>query len=91
MAVTQNRTQEQRVRRMAERQGLELRKSRRRDPLALDYGRWWVVSPDIDPQPNDPAFSFQGHGRPARHFPWNGVESLDEVEDFLRTPPQDRS
>jgi hypothetical protein len=28
---------------MAERQGLELRKSRRRDPRAKDYGRWYIV------------------------------------------------
>ena len=34
---------ENRLRRMAERQGLALRKSRRRDPLALDYGAYWLV------------------------------------------------
>ena len=34
---------ENRLRRMAERQGLELRKSRRRDPRAKDYGRWYIV------------------------------------------------
>lgn len=35
-------TLEQRVRRMAERQGLRLRGSRRQDPLATDYGQWRV-------------------------------------------------
>jgi hypothetical protein len=37
---------ENRLRRMAERQGLVLHKSRRRDPLALDYGRWTIVDGD---------------------------------------------
>jgi hypothetical protein len=36
---------EVRLRRMAERQGLELRKSRRRDPNALGYGCWMIVDP----------------------------------------------
>ncbi len=34
---------ENRLRRMAERQGLALQKSRRRDPLALDYDRWTIA------------------------------------------------
>lgn len=37
---------ENRLRRMAERQGYVLQKSRRRDPHALDYGRWRIVDPD---------------------------------------------
>ncbi len=32
------------VRRMAHRQGLRLEKSRRRDPLALDYGTYALVN-----------------------------------------------
>jgi hypothetical protein len=39
-----NRTQENRLRRAAERQGLDLRKSRRRDPLAKDYGEIYIVN-----------------------------------------------
>jgi hypothetical protein len=74
---------------MAERQGLALRKSRRRDPLARDYDLWWVVSPDIDRQASDPDWGFHGPGRPAHHFPWKGAD-LDEVEEFLTTPPEDR-
>jgi hypothetical protein len=34
---------ENRLRRMARRRGLVLRKSRTRDPGALSYGEWWVV------------------------------------------------
>jgi hypothetical protein len=41
--VTAEKVRENRLRRMAERQGLELRKSRRRDPRAKDYGRWYMV------------------------------------------------
>jgi hypothetical protein len=37
------RVRELRLRRMAERQGLALHKSRRRDPRAIDYGRYWLV------------------------------------------------
>lgn len=34
---------ENRLRRMAKRQGLELVKSRRRDPRAYDFGAYWLV------------------------------------------------
>lgn len=37
---------ENRLRRMAERQGLRLVKSRRRDPLAVDFGRYRVETGD---------------------------------------------
>jgi hypothetical protein len=40
---TAAKTQENRVRRMAERQGLQLQRSRRRDPRARDYGRYRIV------------------------------------------------
>lgn len=36
---------ENRLRRMASRQGLALRKSRRRDPRAYDYGSYWLIDP----------------------------------------------
>lgn len=35
-------TRENRVRRMAERQGLKLAKTRRRDPRAVDYGHYFL-------------------------------------------------
>lgn len=34
---------ENRLRRMAERQGLTLTRSRRRDPRALDFGLYWLT------------------------------------------------
>ena len=42
----QEKVRENRLRRMADRQGLQLSKSRTRDPRALDYGRWLVVERD---------------------------------------------
>ena len=39
---------ENRLRRMAQRQGLRLIKSRVRDPRALDYGRWWIANPSTN-------------------------------------------
>lgn len=41
--MTAEKTREQRLRRAAKRQGLELAKSKTRDPRALDYGRWRVL------------------------------------------------
>ena len=38
--MTSEKVRENRLRRMAKRQGLALSKSRRRDPLAIDYGQW---------------------------------------------------
>ncbi|MGI8681150.1 MAG: hypothetical protein ACR2JO_03250 [Mycobacteriales bacterium] len=40
--ATSEKVRENRLRRMAARQGLSLSKSRRRDPRALDYGAWTV-------------------------------------------------
>lgn len=40
---TQEKVRENRLRRMAGRQGLQLLKSRRRDPRAIDYGIYWLV------------------------------------------------
>jgi hypothetical protein len=45
MTPGQYKTFENRCRRAAQRQGLELVKSRRRDPLALDYGTYRLYGP----------------------------------------------
>jgi hypothetical protein len=58
---------ENRARRAAQRQGMRLIKSRRRDPRALDYGQFWLV----DAYTNGAVTSGQF-----------GI-SLDEVEEFL--------
>jgi hypothetical protein len=65
------RTRETRLRRMADRQGLRLVKSRRRDPRAIDYGGYMLV----DQQTNGVIAGTGAIGRP--HW------SLDDVEEFL--------
>jgi len=41
--VESEKVRENRLRRAAGRQGLRLIKSRRRDPRAVDYGRYWIT------------------------------------------------
>ena len=60
------------LRRMAQRQGYRLVKSRRRDPLAWDYDRWMILSIDA----NAVVAGTEGIGRPS----W----SLDDVEEWLQ-------
>ncbi len=69
--MTAEKVRENRLRRMAERQGLALKKSRRRDPRAIDYERWFIVDPNL----NVAVAGTEGTGRPT----W----SLDDVEEFL--------
>jgi hypothetical protein len=45
---TPEKVRENRLRRMAERQGLRLEKSRRRDPRAIDYGRYMLVNAELN-------------------------------------------
>lgn len=40
--MSDQKVRENRLRRMAGRQGLVLSKSRRRDPRAIDYGSYWL-------------------------------------------------
>lgn len=68
--MTDEKVRENRLRRMAQRQGYRLEKSRRRDPRAYDYEGWMIVDADTNSvvagaTPN--AYSL----------------SVDEVEDWL--------
>lgn len=78
MKSREHRTRVQRLRRAAERQGLTLRVSSRRDPLALDYGGHWLIRADNE----------SGHWRSREIVLGDkyGV-SLDEVEAYLTRPP----
>jgi hypothetical protein len=68
---------ENRLRRMAARQGLVYRVSRRRDQRAIDYGRVWL----IDANMNALIAEFTpGYGPP-------GMTILDEVEAWLTGEP----
>jgi hypothetical protein len=69
--MTADKTRETRLRRMAERQGYQLVKSRRRDPRAIDYDRWMIVNP----YNNVIVAGTEVTGRP--HF------TLDDIEAWL--------
>lgn len=67
---------ENRLRRMADRQGLRLMKSRSRDPNALDFGLYALVDAETNIVVNP-----QLAGR------WVCSWSLDDVEDCLKPSP----
>ena len=72
--ATEEKVRENRLRRMAERRGLSVHKSRRRDRGALDYGHiWlerWAVQDGVDTPPGNEV--------------WAGpFRSLDELEAYF--------
>lgn len=67
-----DKARENRLRRKAERQGLTLLKSRRRDPDAIDFGGFMIVDQDT----NGAVFGATPHAYSA---------SIEEVEDWLTT------
>jgi hypothetical protein len=73
-----NKTRETRLRRAADRQGLRLERSRRRDPQAIDYDRYWL----LDLATGDVVAGASPIGRPA----WD----LDQVETWLTSDPKER-
>ena len=66
--MTEAKVKENRLRRIAKRRGFILKRSRRRDPQALDYGKYWLVD--------------ARHGGSVFADEW-GVE-LEVVEDWLK-------
>lgn len=70
MGATYEKARENRLRRIAKRQGYLLMKCRFRNPEALEYGRFWI----IDPLANAIVSGFGG---------WNHTASLDDIEGFL--------
>lgn len=71
--MTADKVRENRLRRMAARQGYQLAKSRRRDPLAVDFGVYWIV----DPNSNAIVAGDPSNG---------GGMDLDTVEKWLSEP-----
>jgi hypothetical protein len=69
----EDKVRENRVRRLAERQGYLLEKSRSRDPRAPDYGRYALVKPPV----SGPTFNRDQIGQP-----------LEEIEAWLLRPPE---
>ena len=68
--TTAEKTRETRLRRMAERQGLKLEKSRRRDHHAWDYGMFMILSAE-----NNGVVAGTVAGRPGF--------TIDDVEEYL--------
>jgi hypothetical protein len=68
--LTEEKIRENRVRRMAERQDCRLEKSRRRDPNAVDYGGYMLIS--------NPKNTVILGGSPRPY-----MASLDDVEAWL--------
>jgi hypothetical protein len=75
-STTSEKVRENRLHRMADRQGLRLVKSARRDPRALDYDGCMLV----DLQTNGVVAGTEGVGRPR----W----TLDDVERYLTGDPR---
>jgi hypothetical protein len=65
---------ENRIRRMIERQGYILKKSRSRDPRVASYGGYMIVDRETN-------------GVIAGGHPWAYSMNLDEVEEWANTPP----
>jgi hypothetical protein len=81
MATNEDRAwkvREQRARRAAKRQGLELVKSRRRDPRALDYGGYMLV---------DASTRRVVYGYGYNHF----GPRLSDIETWLTRDQQERT
>ena len=79
---------EARARRKADRQGLQLTKSRRRDPDAWDYGRYWLWKASANRQRENPVAGLPKHDGEGRlRF---GL-TLDEVEAYLSGQREEQS
>jgi hypothetical protein len=76
---TAERVRENRLRRMADRRGLRLVKSRRRDPRAVDYGRYMLV----DQATNVVVAGTGAIGRP--------IWTLDQIEAWLTSEPEEEA
>jgi hypothetical protein len=68
--MTDDKVKENRVRRLAQRRGLDIVKSRRRDPAAVDYKGYMLVDPNRN-------FAVLG-GQPFAYS-----SSLDEIENYF--------
>jgi hypothetical protein len=81
---------ENRLRRMARRQGLVLRKSTARDPRALSYGTYGLVDPQTDAWSPWVPLGGKGTVPPRGHPVGSGGlahgMTLDEIDDWLHTP-----
>jgi hypothetical protein len=80
----ETKVRENRLRRAAERQGLRLEKSKRRDPNALDFGGYWLI--------DGPAYDREADNYRSRVVVVGGDygTDLDGIEEYLTTPRAQR-
>jgi hypothetical protein len=84
----QVKVRENRLRRMADRQGYALRKPRRRDPRALDYGELWLMQCWVQ---NDSGRIEQIANPESSYDAWLGpFRSLEDLEQWLTSDPEAR-
>jgi hypothetical protein len=84
---THEKVRENRLRRVADRQGYRLTKSRRRDPRAIDYGELWLVQEYVEDEGR-----WHQVASPERSYDANigPFESLDQLEAWLNANPAER-
>lgn len=70
--MTKEKIRENRLRRMAERQGLKLHKIKRQDPRAIDYGTFYLVDLRLDSLVFPQSYGETGIGA-----------TVDEIEQYL--------
>ena len=75
--MTPDKFRENRIRRIADRRGLRLVKSSRRDPNALDYGLYALID-----------YETGGAVNPSLSGRYTCSWDLDKVEDYLLEPEQ---
>lgn len=75
--MTDEKVRENRARRVAERRGMTLQKSRRRDPKAIDFGGFMLV----DTRTNTAVYGSS---------PFAFSASLEDVEAFLEIGPDEK-
>ncbi len=84
---SEQKARENRLRRAAAVQGFALRKARRRDRRALDYGQYWLLRLwELDLLPGVAALE-----DPEIREDWRGpFASLDDLEAWLAQDPEER-
>lgn len=88
MSADQHKVRENRLRRVAERQGMMLQKSRRRDPRSLDYASFWLTEPETNIVVTGGQFYWALTPAHAIATPTRGSAALDGPAVDFRTNPQ---
>jgi hypothetical protein len=82
MSTQADKIRENRLRRMAARQRIGMHRSRRRDPLAWDYGLYWLVDPSAGKV-------IGAAGSPGMVGDPPGLD-LDQVESWLKNKGEEQ-